>query len=90
MAPAWSLILVCCSRILLQAKMIKKTETEKSITLSCYYFYHWWHFKWGRGGFALSGYAYDEVGSHKLCHGKFHSSTACNTFIGFTVGVIFG
>ena len=30
MPPTWSLILVCCTRILLYAKMLKETEGEKT------------------------------------------------------------
>ena len=39
--------------------------------------------------FSPLGYAYNEESSYKPRHGKFHSSTACNTSIGFTAGVFF-
>ena len=50
--PTWLSTLVCCTSILLYAKMLEETETEKNITLYCFYFYHWWHFNW-EGGFTL-------------------------------------
>ena len=37
----------------------------------------------------LLGYAYDEVGSQKRCHGKFHQFIACKTSVGCTAGVFF-
>ena len=60
--------------------MLKETETEKNSALLFLYFYHWLHFDWGKVlPLPLPGYAYDEIGSKKLRHGKCHLSSACNT-----------
>ena len=50
MPPTWLLILVCCTRIMLYAEMLKETE-ENIAPLLFFDFYQLWHFSWVGGRF---------------------------------------
>ena len=74
---------------MLYAKMLKETEKKHKalflLFLSLVVFQ-----LGGVGGLLFPfGYAYDKLRLKKPRHGKFHSSTACSTSIGFTAGVFF-
>ena len=82
----WSsmLILVCCIRIYF---CTRKTKETVDFVVNIFIM----------GGISIGeqasctppGYAYDKVGSWKPRREKFHSSSTCETSIGFAAGVFF-
>ena len=53
----------CCTRELLNTKVLKETETEET-KLFCHIFMIWWHFDWrGSAPWAPPGYAYAMMSS---------------------------
>ena len=95
----WSsiLILVCCTRILLYTRKCKKKLKKHTALLLL--FLSLVAFQLGGGGTIAPppppppprDWLRLWKGSKfiKFCHGKFHSSITCKTFIGFRSGVFF-